>query len=206
MISDENEIPFNRYGRASGCFPHSAKERKNEKTGILLLLLLMVTGPALAKPGRSGPLIDFGHEKKGWSGFRDCEGAVGLFSMESKNDFQTTLQTLKNLIEQNSAITLMAEVDHRQNALNAGLEQIPPTTLLIFRNPVLGTPLMRDERTAAIDLPQKKLVWEDEDGEVRVAYNDPFYLKWRHGIEDLREVLLKMANALHDLATQATAQ
>jgi uncharacterized protein (DUF302 family) len=38
----------------------------------------------------------------------------------------------------------------------------------------------------AIDLPMKALVAEDETGKVWLTYNDPAYLKQRHGVpEDL---------------------
>jgi uncharacterized protein (DUF302 family) len=78
--------------------------------------------------------------------------------------------------------------------------ELPPTTLLIFGNPRLGTPLMQASRSVAIDLPQKMLVWEDE-GEVMVSYNDPQYLAARHGIEGKEEILETISNALENLAT-----
>jgi Uncharacterized conserved protein len=38
--------------------------------------------------------------------------------------------------------------------------------LIIFGNPKLGTPLMQQAQTLAIDLPQKMLVYQTETGEV----------------------------------------
>jgi uncharacterized protein (DUF302 family) len=55
--------------------------------------------------------------------------------------------------------------------------------LLIFGNPRGGTPLMQQNRTAAIDLPFKALVWEDNSGAVWLTYNDPRWLTERHHID-----------------------
>ena len=56
----------------------------------------------------------------------------------------------------------------------------------------------------AIDLPQKALIWEDANGEVWLGYNDPQYLKSRHGIEGCDEVLGKVSGALGNFAKAAT--
>ncbi|MDT8340613.1 MAG: hypothetical protein RQ751_03795 [Longimicrobiales bacterium] len=51
------------------------------------------------------------------------------------------------------------------------------------------------------DLPQKLLVREDRDGRVFVTYNDPHYLRERHGIEGRDDILTTISNALSTLAT-----
>lgn len=127
----------------------------------------------------------------------------GVVSMESANSFAVTYEKLRTTIEGNGNLQVIAELDHQQNARSVGLE-LGPTKLLVFGNPSLGTPLMQDEQAIGIDLPQKMLVYEDENGTVRVAYNDPYYLAERHGIEGKSEVLAKIATALNNLATAAT--
>lgn len=77
------------------------------------------------------------------------------------------------------------------------------TVLLLFGNPEAGTQLMQENRTIAIDLPMKMLVWQDEEGQVRIAYNEPLYLSARHGVTEPREVLEAMENVLDDIARQA---
>ena len=37
----------------------------------------------------------------------------------------------------------------------------PPTTLLIFGSPSIGTPLMQAARSIALDLPLRALIWQD---------------------------------------------
>jgi uncharacterized protein (DUF302 family) len=68
-----------------------------------------------------------------------------------------------------------------------------PTQLIIFGSPKAGTPLMVASPTLAIDLPLKALVWEDAEGVVWLSYNDPEYLKQRHGIPD--ELVRNIAGA-----------
>lgn len=128
----------------------------------------------------------------------------GLALDTSAADFEMTYAQLKSAIESNGALTLVAELDHAQNAASAGLE-LPPTRLLVFGNPQLGTQLMQAEQTVGIDLPQKMLVWQEAEGDaVYVAYNDPFYLAERHGIEGEDDVLSTIQGALRSLTDAAT--
>jgi len=99
---------------------------------------------------------------------------------------------------------VMARVDHGANAAKAELE-LRPTQLLIFGNPKVGTPLMLCSQSIAVDLPQKMLVWQAEDGKVYLGYNDPAYLKGRHATEGCDEVFAKVAGALGNFAKAATA-
>lgn len=123
---------------------------------------------------------------------------AGLVTVTSTLTFDETYDRLKRAIEENENLRILASVDHHANA--AGVDQeLPPTRLILFGNPALGTPLMQTARTTAIDLPQKLLVWEDQDGRVMVTYNDPLYLRERHGIDGRDELLETISNALSTL-------
>lgn len=126
----------------------------------------------------------------------------GIVSIESTTDFESTYNNLKSNIEANEKISLVAELDHRQNAQNAGLE-LRPTKIIMFGNPNLGTPLMQSARSIGLDLPQKMLVWEDEDGTVHISYNDPEFLKERHQLEGNEEQIQQISSALEMLANAA---
>ncbi|WP_233357660.1 DUF302 domain-containing protein [Haloflavibacter putidus] len=56
----------------------------------------------------------------------------------------------------------MTEIDHSQNATSVDLE-LPPTQVIFFGNPNLGTPLMQKNQLAGLDLPQKVLFYEDKN-------------------------------------------
>ncbi len=127
---------------------------------------------------------------------------TGLVTVQSSNSFSETVQLLQNALEA-QGLTIMAVVDHTANAASAELDLLP-TSLILVGNPNLGTPLMQSSRSIAIDLPQKFLVWEDENEHTFVTYNDPQYLADRHGIDDQDEVLNTITTALENFATTAT--
>jgi uncharacterized protein (DUF302 family) len=104
----------------------------------------------------------------------------GLVHLESPYSLPETIQRLEVLLAAR-AIPIVARIDHAQAAAKAGL-QMKPTVLLIFGTAISGTPLMIESPTLAIDLPLKALIWEDDDGKIRVSYNTPEYLGHRHGV------------------------
>jgi len=108
-----------------------------------------------------------------------------MVSLAGKLDVDATVEKLKSILLANN-VKVFAVVDHSGEAEKAGL-RMPNTKLVIFGNPVLGTPLMIASPSAALDLPLKVLVSEDADGITRIAYNDPEYLIERHQIP--RELL-----------------
>lgn len=124
---------------------------------------------------------------------------TGLVTVAGGENVEETVSRIGSDVE-SGPMTLMTTVDHAENAASVDAE-LPPTTLLLFGNPEIGTPLMQSERSVAIDLPQKMLVCEAEDGSVNVTYNDPEYLANRHGIEGQEERIEKIASALNGLAT-----
>lgn len=127
----------------------------------------------------------------------------GLITLESSRSFSGTVTALQNALEA-QGLNIFATIDHAANAAANDLE-LPPTTLILVGNPNLGTPLMQASRSAAIDLPQKFLVWEDATGAVFVTYNAPQYLAERHTITGEDEILNQIATALSNFATTATA-
>lgn len=114
---------------------------------------------------------------------------TGIVTLPSQHTVEATVEKLKSLLQANG-IKLFAHIDHSGEARAAGLE-LPPTELLIFGNPQVGTPLMIASRAAALDLPLKILVWEDPEGKAWLSYNSPQYLQERHGLP--RDLLPNMA-------------
>lgn len=133
----------------------------------------------------------------------DVDEGEGLVEVESDFSVDETFERLQDAVEAAGPLTVMAQLDHAANAASVGLD-LRPTRLLVFGNPNLGTPLMQSQQSIGIDLPQKVLVYEDADGTVRLAYNDPFYLAERHGVAGQDETLQTIADALEGLAQTAT--
>src|ERR1700690_4399078 len=106
--------------------------------------------------------------------------AEGLITIGSRFDFRTTLEKLEQAIASNG-MTLLARIDHAEGASLAGLS-LRPTVVLIFGNAKAGTPLMQASRAIGIDLPLKILVWEDDNGQTKMTYNDVEWLAKRHAV------------------------
>ncbi|HKF26127.1 MAG TPA: DUF302 domain-containing protein [Candidatus Acidoferrum sp.] len=122
----------------------------------------------------------------------------GIVSKESSHSVEKTVEKLKALL-QGKGIALFALVDHSGEAAKAGLS-MPTTKLLIFGSPKAGTPLMLAAPSAALDLPLKILVAEDQQGRVWISYNSPEYLQARHKFP---LALLENIAAIEALATKA---
>lgn len=110
--------------------------------------------------------------------------ANGLVQIASRYSAEKTVRRLEAAFAE-KGLQVFALIDHSGEAEKVGLK-MRPTRVLIFGSPKGGTPLMVAAPSLAIDLPLKALVAEDAEGKVSVTYNDPEYLKARHGVpEDL---------------------
>ena len=126
----------------------------------------------------------------------------GLINLKSSHDVKNTADRLETVLKE-KGMNVFLRINHTEGARKVG-QELRPTELLIFGNPKVGTPLMQCSQTAAIDLPQKALIWQDESGQVWLTYNDPQYLTMRHEIEGCKAVLDKVRNALKNFAQAAT--
>jgi uncharacterized protein (DUF302 family) len=127
----------------------------------------------------------------------------GLVTKKSPHDVATTANKLVTALKA-KGMTVFDVIDHAKGAAGVGIE-LAPTTLVIFGNPKVGTPLMKCSRTAAIDLPQKMLIWTDKDGQTWVAYNDPAFMAKRHSVSGCDEVVKKITGALGKFSGAAIA-
>ncbi len=105
--------------------------------------------------------------------------ADGLVTVSSKFSVDDTLGRLKAAFAE-KGMQIFAVMDHSGEAEKVGL-RMRPTKVIVFGSPKGGTPLMVAAPSLAIDLPLKALVAEDGEGRVSVTYNDPEYLRARHG-------------------------
>jgi uncharacterized protein (DUF302 family) len=131
-----------------------------------------------------------------------AEQSDGVIRIKSAHSVSTTVDKLESVLH-NKGMTVFKRISHSNGATRVGLE-LRPTELLIFGNPEVGTPLMHCQQLAALDLPQKALVYEDENGQVWYAYNDPEYIANRHGVESCGQVISRISSALANFARAAT--
>jgi len=126
----------------------------------------------------------------------------GLINVKSAHDVKQTTNRLESVLKE-KGMTVFIRIDHAQGAKKVG-KDLRSTELVIFGNPKVGTPLIQCAQSVAIDLPQKALIWKDDAGQVWLSYNDPKYLKKRHGIKGCDEVIGKVEKALGNFAKKAT--
>jgi len=125
-----------------------------------------------------------------------------ITTVKSPHSVDETISRLESALK-DAGIGVMGSVDHKSNAATAGLE-LPPTRLLIFGNPKIGTRRMQKNRLIGLDLPMKALAWQDADGQVHLSYTTPSALRERHAIEGLDELFDKMTGALAKFSSTAT--
>jgi uncharacterized protein (DUF302 family) len=127
--------------------------------------------------------------------------ADGWITRESPASVSETADRLVAAAEGAGAI-VFARVDHAAGAAAVG-EELAPTTLVIFGNPRIGTPIIQANRRTGLDLPLRVLIWE-EAGATMLGYEDPDRLKDRYSVEGADDEFAAMRGALENLTTAAT--
>ena len=107
--------------------------------------------------------------------------ADGLVNKVSPRSVADTVARFSEVLEA-KGVKLFAVIDHSGEAQNAGLE-LRDTKVVIFGAPKAGTPVMEAVPIAALDLPLKVLVWDDE-GQTKLTYLSPAALAARYDLGD----------------------
>ena len=116
----------------------------------------------------------------GTSGAVFAQGADGVVKVRSDYPMNETIARIKADIAQ-KGIMLFSAIDQQDLAAKAGIE-LPPSTLLTFGNPALGSQFITARGEAGLDWPVRLLVQQDEQGNVWAIYTDFAYIAKRHGI------------------------
>lgn len=135
------------------------------------------------------------------SDLKQSKSTMGNSQSTPVSQERTVAQLAEQLTEQLKAkgFKIIADVDHAAGASKVGLS-LRPTRTLIFGNPKGGTLLMQQNQNIGIDLPLKLLLWEDEEGKVRVSYFNGTDLTRRYGITEPAAVIEKVNGALAGLS------
>ncbi|MGM0635041.1 MAG: DUF302 domain-containing protein [Bacteroidota bacterium] len=95
----------------------------------------------------------------------------GLVLSKSNNDFETTAKKIVLALKKHDKIDLFYAHDHQKRAEKDG-QELFPSIVFYFGNPDVGTDLMKETPSLAIDLPLKIYVFENDNNEVEIVYND----------------------------------
>ena len=167
-------------------FRHSAQE--GLRVGAFLELL--------TQRAEARTLYQTEHHGDREAGMSD-NGAGGrkFVTKESPRNVPDTVARLVELLGA-KGMKVFGVIDQSAEAREAGLE-LRATTLVLFGNPAAGTPVMAAAPLAALDLPLKVAVWDD-DGQTRVSYTAPAELAARYSLSPDLSSRLAGIDALTD--------
>jgi uncharacterized protein (DUF302 family) len=111
--------------------------------------------------------------------------------------FQETVSRLETVIAA-KGLKLFTVIDHSGEAHAHGLS-LRDTRVVVFGSPIAGTPVMQARPLAALDLPLKVLVWDD-DGTTQLSYTPPDELAARYDLDDELTARLAGIDAVTDEA------
>ena len=89
-----------------------------------------------------------------------------------------TIENIKRIVK-SKGFGVFAIINHQGNAKMVDMS-LNESKVIIFGNPKVGTKLMQEDITVALDLPLRVLVFKDDTGQVKVAYRDGSWLKEHH--------------------------
>ncbi len=127
--------------------------------------------------------------------------AQDIIKVDTNKAVQEAMEALEATARKAGA-TIFARVDHAAGAEKVGMS-IPANQLLIFGNPALGTPAMEVDPRAGLYLPLKVQVYEDSEGQVWLAYEDPKETMKDLDNVDKSSVIEKMRGVLAKLTSKA---
>jgi uncharacterized protein (DUF302 family) len=130
-------------------------------------------------------------------------GARGMISRESTYSVAATVERLESFLKA-KGVAVSARVDHAAAAKTAGLD-LPPTQVVTFGNPAVGTRLMQNRGSLALDLPLRVVVWQESDGTVWAGYHDVAALAAGYGVTGADATIDAMRSGLEAAVKYATA-
>lgn len=123
-----------------------------------------------------------------------------LYLTESQFAVTQTVARLEAELKSRN-IPIFAKFDHALNAQQAGLE-LRPTTVVVFGSPQVGTGLMQEDQSIALELPLKIAVWEDAAGSTWLAFPKLQQLAETYAVTE-HPAITKMQALMEDLVKKA---
>lgn len=127
--------------------------------------------------------------------------AQALKVRETTGSVKDATDRLVKAIE-SKGLKVAARIDHAAGAKAAGTD-MPPTEVVIFGNPKLGTALMLANPQIGVDLPLKIVIWQAVSGKTMIGYTAPDALRARFDIKDKDALFTAMGEALEGFAAAA---
>jgi len=107
--------------------------------------------------------------------------ANDIITKESDFTVNETINNIKNIVKA-KGFGVFAIIDHKANGKTVDMS-LNETKVIIFGNPKVGTRLMQEDISIALDLPLRMLVYKDTDGKVKLSYRDGSWIKSHHNLQ-----------------------
>jgi uncharacterized protein (DUF302 family) len=131
--------------------------------------------------------------------------SIGLFANDiiikpSDYSVDETIANIKTIVKA-KGFGVFAVINHQGNAKMVDMT-LNEAKVIIFGNPKVGTLLMQEDITVALDLPLRVLVFKDDAGAVKIAYRDGSWLRSHHLLktDELTNKVNKGLDAITDKA------
>lgn len=119
-----------------------------------------------------------------------------LYLLEGQLSVSDTIVKLEKELQRRE-IPIFAKFDHEKNAKDVGMN-LRPTTVLVFGAPKVGTNLMLEDQSIALQLPLKIAVWEDENGSTWLAFEKTIKMAEHYGLSE-HPIVMKIQKLLEDI-------
>lgn len=123
---------------------------------------------------------------------------TGAITINSKHSVAETVDRLVAAIKAQD-YAVFGHIDYQSISASQG-GRIRPNQLVLFGRGRAVQSLLSTAPTLGLDLPLKILVWEAEDGSVRMTYNSAEFLQARHSAEAIALVLEQITKSTASFA------
>lgn len=130
--------------------------------------------------------------------------AADLIDKASPHDVATTTDRLEKAIK-DAGGGVVQRVDHSGIAEGADMK-LRPTQVVIFGSAEMGSRLMQESQAVGLVLPLRVAVYEDEDGDVHVIYEDMNALTEGFGVPSGSGAAAEANTMLDTVTTNAIAE
>ena len=126
--------------------------------------------------------------------------ANDIIIKDSSLSVDDTIEKIKFIVTQ-KGLTVFTIIDHRENAQKVDMP-LNESKVIIFGNPKVGTLLMQEDMTVALDLPLRILVYRDAKDKVKIAYRDGSWIKSHHFLQE-DNLVKKVDGAMNKITDKA---
>ena len=133
----------------------------------------------------------------------DVLNITGTRFSASNNNFENTYTQFIDTLQQQDSLQILVEVDHAANARGVG-RVLNPNKLVFFLNAKLATQLLQKNQLTALDLPNKVLFFQNNNGVTFALYNSISYFDSRYALEGI-SALSTLDNEMQKLVKSATS-